>query len=95
LIFYRKEEEAMVSIILFINERPVGYTVTLEKDLCCFTPVEHSNAEEQAPFFKITVKNNEWSFDPFFDWNLKEQIVKNLPFTFFSNKISTEMSAAS
>ena len=84
----------MLSTILFINERPVGYTVTIGKESCQFKPTAHSNSDVQAPSFEIMHENNDWQFDPFFDWSLRSQILETFPFSIINESLKAELSAA-
>ena len=90
----KKVEEYMLSTVLFISGKPVGYTVTIGKKTCEFKPTEHSNSEVQAPSFEIMYENNDWQFDPFFDWSLRNQILETFPFSIINASIKAELSAA-
>lgn len=57
LLAVRKKTSVMWSTVLFINEKPVGYTITKEKDKYLFAPSEHSQTEEQAPAFFVILRN--------------------------------------
>ena len=90
----KKVEEDMLSTVLFISEKPVGYTVTIGKKSCEFKPTEHSNSDVQAPSFEIMYEDNDWQFDPFFDWSLRNQILETFPFSVINESIKAELSAA-
>lgn len=84
----------MLSTVLFINEKPVGYTVIVGNRSCQFEPTEHSNSEVHAPSFEVLYENNDWQFDPFFDWSLRNQILETFPFALVNEAIAPEVSAA-
>ena len=84
----------MLSTVLFINEKPVGYTVIVGDRSCEFKPTEYSNSEVQAPSFEVLYENNDWQFDPFFDWSLRNQILETFPFALVNEAIPPGVSAA-
>jgi len=84
----------MLSTVLFINEKPVGYSVTIGDQSALFKPTEYSNSEVQAPSFEVLYENDDWNFDPFFDWELRTQILETLPFNSISKASEIEESAA-
>ena len=84
----------MLSTVLFIDGKPIGYTVIVGDNSCYFKPTEHPNSEIQAPSFEVLYENNDWMFDPFFDWALRNQILETFPFTVIKDAMRTEITAA-
>jgi hypothetical protein len=83
-----------LSTVLFINERPIGYAVTVENGRCDFTPTEHSHAEISAPHFTAFIKEGNWTFPDFRDAMLIEQIIAKWPLEILNDVVNIEASAA-
>jgi hypothetical protein len=51
------------------------------------------NSDVEAPSFEIMYENNDWQFDPFFDWSLRNQILHPFPSSVINESIKAELSA--
>ena len=69
----------MLSTILFIDEQPVGYTVSVEKDKCFFKPTEHTLTNVAAPSFHVIKREKIWEVDGLSDQKIIEQLQATLP----------------
>jgi hypothetical protein len=83
-----------LSTVLFIEDQPIGYAVTVENDRCDFTPTEHSHAEISAPYFTAYIKEGNWTFPDFWDETIIEQVREKWPLEILTDVVNIEASAA-
>jgi hypothetical protein len=68
----------MLSTVFFIDDQPVGYTVTEEQERYSFAPSAHSNSHSAPSFFAVQRENN-WVIEGLDDTRLHEQVQVFLP----------------
>ena len=64
-----------ISIVLFIDDVPVGYNVTHENGRVQFTPTEFSNKACCPPHFLVKVEQGSYLFETALDEDVKAQVV--------------------
>lgn len=72
-MYQKKKFFVMLSTVLFMEEKPVGYTITIKNNKYIFRPSEHSHANLSAPVFYAFLENETWKMKGIYDEKVIEQ----------------------